>query len=75
MACSATCNLVRRKDLGETPEDIILTDVALIIAIVLWLATAGGRPHRISRMSRIADFSCGTLPALSANGRPRRGTP
>ena len=33
--------LVRRKDLGETPEDIILTDVPLIIAIVLWLATAG----------------------------------
>ena len=33
--------LVQRKDLGETPEDIILTDVPLIIAIVLWLATAG----------------------------------
>ena len=33
--------LVRRKDLGETPEDIILTDAPLIIAIVLWLATAG----------------------------------
>ena len=33
--------LVRRRDLGETPEDIILTDVPLIVAIVLWLATAG----------------------------------
>lgn len=33
--------LVQRKDLGETPEDIILTDVPLIVAIVLWLATAG----------------------------------
>ena len=33
--------LVRRKDLGETPEDIILTDLPLIIAIILWLATAG----------------------------------
>ena len=33
--------LVRRKDLGETPEDIILTDVPLIVAIVLWLAAAG----------------------------------
>ena len=33
--------LVQRKNLGETPEDIILTDVPLIIAIVLWLATAG----------------------------------
>ncbi len=32
--------LVRRKDLGETPEDIILTDLPLIIAIILWLATA-----------------------------------
>ena len=33
--------LVQHGDLGETPEDIILTDVPLIIAIVLWLATAG----------------------------------
>ena len=33
--------LVQRRDLGETPEDIILTDVPLIVAIVLWLATAG----------------------------------
>ena len=32
--------LVRRKDLGETPEDIILTDLPLITAIILWLATA-----------------------------------
>ena len=33
--------LVQRRDLGETPEDIILTDVPLIVTIVLWLATAG----------------------------------
>ena len=33
--------LVQRKDLGETPEDIILTDVPLMVAIVLWLSTAG----------------------------------
>ena len=33
--------LVQHGDLGETPEDIIMTDVPLIIAIVLWLATAG----------------------------------
>ncbi|MCY4530462.1 MAG: decaprenyl-phosphate phosphoribosyltransferase [Chloroflexi bacterium] len=33
--------LVQRKDVGETPEDVILTDIPLIIAIVLWLSTAG----------------------------------
>ena len=33
--------LVQRKDLGETPEDIILTDIPLMVAIVLWLSTAG----------------------------------
>ena len=33
--------LVQRRDLAETPEDIILTDMPLIVAIVLWLATAG----------------------------------
>lgn len=33
--------LVQRRDVGETPEDVILTDVPLIIAIVLWLSTAG----------------------------------
>ncbi len=33
--------LVRGKDLGETPEDIILTDIPLNIAIVLWLVAAG----------------------------------
>ena len=32
--------LVHVKDLGESPEDILLTDVPLIIAIVSWLATA-----------------------------------
>ena len=34
--------LVQRRGLGETPEDIVLTDIPLIVAIVLWLATAGG---------------------------------
>ena len=33
--------LVQRKNLGETPEDIILTDIPLMVAIVLWLSTAG----------------------------------
>jgi 4-hydroxybenzoate polyprenyltransferase len=32
--------LVHRKGLGEAPEDILITDVPLIISIVLWLATA-----------------------------------
>ena len=33
--------LVQKKDVGETPEDVILTDAPLIVAIVLWLATSG----------------------------------
>ena len=32
--------LVHAKDLGENPEDILITDMPLIISIVLWLATA-----------------------------------
>ncbi len=32
--------LVHRKNLGENPEDILLTDIPLIVGILLWLATA-----------------------------------
>ena len=32
--------LVHTQDLGETPEDLILTDLPLISSIVLWLAAA-----------------------------------
>ena len=32
--------LVRVKNMGESPEDILITDAPLLIAIVLWLATA-----------------------------------
>ena len=32
--------LVHTKNLGENPEDILVTDVPLIITILLWLATA-----------------------------------
>ena len=32
--------LVYTKGLGETPEEILITDLPLIISIVLWLATA-----------------------------------
>ncbi len=32
--------LVHVKDLGENPEDILITDVPLIASILLWLATA-----------------------------------
>ena len=32
--------LVHTRHLGENPEDIVLTDVPLMITIVLWLATA-----------------------------------
>lgn len=34
--------IVQRHGLGETPEDILFSDAPLIIAIVLWLATAAG---------------------------------
>ena len=32
--------LVRAKGLGENPEDIVITDLSLIVAIASWLATA-----------------------------------
>ena len=32
--------LVHAKNLGESPEDIVLTDAPLVVAIVLWLAMA-----------------------------------
>ena len=32
--------LVHAKDLGESPEELLMTDVPLIASIVLWLATA-----------------------------------
>ena len=32
--------LVHVKNLGENPEDILITDIPLIVSIVLWLATA-----------------------------------
>lgn len=32
--------LVHRKSLGENPEDILITDLPLILDILLWLATA-----------------------------------
>ena len=32
--------LIRRRSLGESPEDVFLSDVPLIISILLWLATA-----------------------------------
>ena len=32
--------LVRARNMGESPEDILITDAPLVIAIVLWLATA-----------------------------------
>ena len=32
--------LVHQKDMGESPDQILLTDVPLILNIVLWLATA-----------------------------------
>ena len=32
--------LVHSRDLGENPEDILITDVPLIVSMVLWLATA-----------------------------------
>ena len=34
--------LVHHKNLGESPEQILLTDIPLILNIVLWLATAAG---------------------------------
>jgi len=34
--------LVHQKNLGESPEQILLTDVPLMLNIVLWLATASG---------------------------------
>ncbi len=34
--------LIQRRSLGESPEEIFLSDVPLIIAILLWLATAAG---------------------------------
>jgi hypothetical protein len=32
--------LLHRHDLGEEPEDILLTDVPLILALVGWAATS-----------------------------------
>ena len=32
--------LVHARDLGESPEDVLITDVPLIVSMVLWLATA-----------------------------------
>ena len=32
--------LIQRRNLGESPEDIFLSDIPLITAILLWLATA-----------------------------------
>jgi hypothetical protein len=32
--------LVHVKDLGESPEDLLISDVPLVASIVLWLATA-----------------------------------
>ena len=32
--------LVQVKDMGENPEDILITDLPLIISIILWLGTA-----------------------------------
>ena len=32
--------LVHARNLGENPEDILITDIPLILSIVLWLATA-----------------------------------
>ena len=32
--------LIQRRSLGESPEDVFLSDVPLIISILLWLATA-----------------------------------
>ena len=32
--------LVHVKDLGENPEDILVTDLPLIVTIISWLATA-----------------------------------
>ena len=34
--------LVHAKDLGENPENILITDIPLIVSIVLWLGTAAG---------------------------------
>ena len=34
-------HLVYHRDLGESPEDIVITDIPLAITIVSWLATAG----------------------------------
>ena len=33
--------LVHTRDLGESPEDIIVTDAPLIATVLAWLATAG----------------------------------
>ena len=33
-------HLVHAKNLGENPEDIVISDVPLIVSIVLWLATS-----------------------------------
>ena len=32
--------LIQQRSLGESPEEVFLSDVPLIIAILLWLATA-----------------------------------
>ena len=32
--------LVHARNLGEQPEEILVTDIPLILSIVLWLATA-----------------------------------
>ena len=34
--------LIQRRSLGESPEEIFLSDIPLIIAILLWLGTAAG---------------------------------
>ena len=32
--------MVHHKNLGESPEQVLLTDAPLLVNIVLWLATA-----------------------------------
>jgi hypothetical protein len=32
--------LVHRDDLGEEPEQVLLTDVPILVAVCLWVATA-----------------------------------
>lgn len=35
-------HLIRRRNLGESPEDVFLSDIPLIVSILLWLATSAG---------------------------------